>query len=238
MIPMMKIRTVISSIAGALTFFNAFAQDFDDQREKMVQNQIIQRGVDDSRVLKAMREVERHKFVPEAYRKLAYADRPLPIGQGQTISQPYIVALMTAELDPGENDIILEIGAGSGYQAAVLAKLCKEVYTIEIEPELGARAQSLLNELGYDNIHVRIGDGYQGWPEHAPFDAIIVTASPSHIPQPLINQLKEGGKMIIPVGEGHTQELILLEKKGKIMRQKNLIPVRFVPFKNQEGERY
>ncbi|MBP7887248.1 MAG: protein-L-isoaspartate(D-aspartate) O-methyltransferase [Candidatus Marinimicrobia bacterium] len=203
--------------------------DYYQLRQKMVNEQIIARGVRAESVIKAMQKVERHLFVPEQYRNLAYSDRPLPIGEGQTISQPYIVALMTELLDLKKSDKVLEIGTGSGYQAAILAEICDSVYTIEIIPSLGKQAQALLRELGYHNIHCKIGDGYLGWPEHAPYDGIIVTCAPSKIPQPLKEQLAEGGRMVIPVGATYTQELVLVTKtKGKLI-QKSVIPVRFVP---------
>lgn len=203
--------------------------DYYQLRQKMVNEQIIARGVRTESVIKAMQKVERHLFVPEQYRNFAYSDRPLPIGEGQTISQPYIVALMTELLDLKKNDKVLEIGTGSGYQAAILAEICDSVYTIEIIPSLGKQAQALLRELGYHNIHCKIGDGYLGWPEHAPYDGIIVTCAPSKIPQPLKEQLAEGGRMVIPVGATYTQELVLVTKtKGKLI-QKSVIPVRFVP---------
>lgn len=200
-------------------------------RNDMVKTQLEARGIQNSYVLKAMRKVPRHQLVPGNVRQLAYDDRPLPIGNGQTISQPYIVAFMTEAIDPKPGMKVLEIGTGSGYQAAVLGEIVAEVYTIEIVEPLGKKAKKDLAELGYKNVHFRVGDGYKGWPEQAPFDAIIVTAAPEEVPQPLIDQLKEGGKMIIPVGPtSNTQELRLLEKrKGKI-RTTSLLPVRFVPF--------
>ncbi|MCP5524830.1 MAG: protein-L-isoaspartate(D-aspartate) O-methyltransferase [Verrucomicrobiales bacterium] len=204
--------------------------DFTQMRERMVATQIAApgRGVTNKSVLRAMREVPRHEFVPEAQRHLAYEDHPLPIGEGQTISQPYIVALMTERLEPRPEDRVLEIGTGSGYQAAVLARLVRDVYTLEIVESLGLRARDDLVRLGFTNVHVRIADGYQGWPEQAPFDAIIVTCSPDHVPAPLTAQLKEGGRMIIPVGRG-VQELILLEKQGAKLVRRSVLPVRFVP---------
>jgi protein-L-isoaspartate(D-aspartate) O-methyltransferase len=197
----------------------------------MVETQIAQRGIKDKLVLDAMRKVPRHLLVPEKIRPYAYDDMPLPIGEGQTISQPYIVALMTELIKPNKDMKVLEIGTGSGYQAAVLAEIVKEVYTIEIFESLGIRAQRDLKALGYDNIQVKVGDGYKGWPEEAPFEAIIVTAAPEEIPQPLIDQLAEGGRMIIPVGdEGKVQQLVLGEKiKGKF-RTRFISSVRFVPF--------
>ncbi len=182
-------------------------------------------------VLQAMRKVPRHKFIPESLGLRAYEDRPLPIGQGQTISQPYIVAKMTEALQPEADHVVLEVGTGSGYQAAVLAEIVKDVYSIEIVPKLGKRAARVLGALGYANAHTRIGDGYKGWPEHAPFDGIIVTAAPDHVPQPLVDQLKVGGRMVIPVGpRGRVQELRLLEKqKDGSVKTTMLSLVRFVP---------
>ena len=197
-------------------------------RQRMVEYQIARRGIRDRNVLDAMEKVPRHLFVPEAYRADSYRDGPLPIGEGQTISQPYIVALMTEALKPDGDDVILEIGTGSGYQAAVLAEIVDKIYTIEIVPDLGKRAEKLLKSLGYDNCRVRIGDGYKGWPEVAPFDGIIVTAAPDHIPDPLINQLKIGGRLVIPVGR-FSQDLILLEKTPEGITRSTLAPVRFVP---------
>ncbi|GAB3652914.1 protein-L-isoaspartate(D-aspartate) O-methyltransferase [Echinicola sediminis] len=197
----------------------------------MVKVQIERRGIQESNVLKAMREVKRHLFVPDDYRKNAYDDRPLPIGYGQTISQPYIVAYMTEVISPEPYFKVLEIGTGSGYQAAVLAEIVDEVYTIEIVKELGTSAAKRLESLGFDNIKVKVGDGYYGWEERAPFDAIVVTAAAEFVPPPLIEQLKDGGKMIIPVGSPFmTQMLSLVEKKNGKPRTKTLMPVRFVPF--------
>lgn len=200
-------------------------------RNDMVKTQLEAHGILNPYVLKAMLKVPRHQLVPGNVRHMAYENGPLPIGYGQTISQPYIVAFMTEAIDPKPDMKVLEIGTGSGYQAAVLGEIVAEVYTVEIVGPLGKKAQKDLAELGYKNIHVRVGDGYQGWPEQAPFDAIIVTAAPEKVPQPLIDQLKEGGKMIIPVGSHtNTQELRLLEKKKGKIRTTSLLPVRFVPF--------
>jgi protein-L-isoaspartate(D-aspartate) O-methyltransferase len=195
----------------------------------MVETQIVARGVRDPRVLAAMRKVPRHLFVDPAQRAEAYEDHPLPIPGNQTISQPYIVALMTELLELEPSSRVLEIGTGSGYQSAVLAELSDEVYTIEIVPELARLAASRLKELGYDNVTVKEGDGYRGWPEHAPFDAVIVTAAPERIPQPLLDQLAPGGIMVIPVG-GFFQELKVFRKSadGRIT-EKDILPVRFVP---------
>jgi protein-L-isoaspartate(D-aspartate) O-methyltransferase len=199
-------------------------------REAMVKNQLMAGGIRDPRVLEAMAEVPRHEFVPLRVRPFAYADGPLPIGHGQTISQPFIVAYMTQLLELTKDDTVLEVGTGSGYQAAILGKMAKEVYTIEIVPPLAQSAKELLERLGFQNVHVREGDGYLGWPEKAPFDAIIVTCAPDHVPEPLVNQLREGGRLIIPIGEeGGIQQLVLLRKRdGKIL-QENKLDVRFVP---------
>ena len=202
---------------------------FAEARKKMVEEQIQGRGISDPGVLTAMAKVPRHCFVLQEYLSQAYADHPLPIGQGQTISQPYIVALMTEflALQPGEK--ILEIGTGSGYQAAILAELTDEVYTVEIIESLGQRAAATLDELGY-NIYAKVDDGYYGWPEHAPFDAVIVTCAPDHVPQPLMQQLRDGGRLIIPIGPpGLYQTLWLIEKKGDQFLSTNLGGVRFVP---------
>lgn len=196
-------------------------------RERMVTEQIVARNVKDKKVLSAMLKVPRHEFVPENLKRFAYEDRPLPIGEDQTISQPYIVALMTELLALKGDERVLEIGTGSGYQAAILAEIAKEVYTIEIIPSLARSAEERLKRLGYKNIKVKIGDGYKGWEEYAPFDAIIVTAAPDHVPQPLVDQLKVGGRMVIPVGSMF-QELKLITKNGGI-RERDIIPVRFVP---------
>lgn len=204
----------------------------------MVKNQIVARGISDSRVIKAMRKVKRHLFVPESVRRYAYRDGPLSIGEGQTISQPYIVAFMTESLSLKPDMKVLEIGTGSGYQAAVLAEIVDEVYTVEIVETLGKRAKKTLSDQGYDNVHVRIGDGYKGWEEHAPYDAIIVTCAPKRIPDPLKEQLAEGGLMIIPVGGRGIQYLILNRKKNGRIRQQNVLPVRFVPMVDEKGERY
>ena len=195
----------------------------------MVQQQLMARGINDARVLAAMAKVPREEFVPPETRAASYEDGPLPIGHGQTISQPYIVAFMTEQLRPKASDRVLEIGTGSGYQAAILAGLVKDVYTIEIIEALAKDAEATLQRLGYKNVHVRVGDGYRGWPEHAPFDAITVTCAPDHVPQPLIDQLKEGGRMIIPVGGFGNQELYLLEKKNGQLQRRSVLPVRFVP---------
>jgi protein-L-isoaspartate(D-aspartate) O-methyltransferase len=208
---------------------------YEQERDRMVRQQIENRGITDRATLRAMRNVPRHLFVPDHQVRNAYRDGPLPIGYGQTISQPYIVAYMTQIVEPKADYRVLEIGAGSGYQAAILAEIVEHVYTIEIIPELGESAATLLRDLEYDNVEVKIADGYYGWEEHAPFDAIVVTAAAEHIPPPLIDQLKEGGKMVIPVGSPFfVQQLMLVEKKGEDIRTRNLMPVRFVPFRRSE----
>jgi protein-L-isoaspartate(D-aspartate) O-methyltransferase len=223
------------SLSGMLLLLvlGAAAQQQAEQaeRERMVREQIAARGVRNAKVLEAMREIPRHLFVRETERSAAYVDGPLPIGHGGTISQPYIVGYMTELLQPAKNHRILEIGAGSGYQAAVLARLVQKVYTIEIVPELARFAEENLERAGIQNVEVRQGDGYKGWPEEAPFDGIILTAAPPEIPQALIDQLKPGGRMVAPVGRhSFNQQMVLLTKSadGKVSR-KTMIPVRFVP---------
>ena len=200
------------------------------ERLAMVANQIAGRGVKDPAVLEAMRAVPRHNFVPRSVAADAYSDRPLSIGHGQTISQPFIVGYMTEALDVQRTHRVLEIGTGSGYQAAVLSRLAKEVFTIEIVPELGQRAAATLKGGGYTNVTVKVGDGYNGWREHAPFDRVMVTAAPDHVPQPLVDQLATGGRMVIPVGATWSmQELLVIEKTTSGIVQKKTIPVIFVP---------
>ena len=205
-------------------------------RLAMVRNTIESRGIEDPAVLDAMRAAPRHEFIPPQLRELAYADRPLPIGERQTISQPYIVALMTELARVGEGDRVLEVGTGSGYQAAVLAEIGAEVYTIEIIPALAARARGTLESLGYKGIVYRVGDGYRGWPEAAPFDAIIVTAAPGHVPQPLVDQLGPGGRLVIPVGTVY-QKLIVITRTEGGTSQETIIPVRFVPMTGEAQRR-
>ena len=205
--------------------------NFDHLRKVMIKNQLQSRGIRDDAVLDVMRSVERHKSVPENYRDRAYSDGPLPIGHGQTISQPYIVAFMTEQLQVSSQHKILEIGTGSGYQAAILGELAKHVFTIEIIPELAEGAKNILNHLSYKNITVRAGDGYKGWPEEAPFERIMVTAAPTEVPQELIDQLAPGGRMILPVGAQFlVQYLWVIEKddQGTVTKEK-ILPVRFVP---------
>ena len=197
----------------------------------MVQQQLKARDIKDDRVLAAMAKVPREEFVPPDSRGASYTDGPLPIGYGQTISQPYIVAFMTEQLQLKPNDRVLEVGTGSGYQTAILAELGTRVYTIEIVEPLAKSAEATLRRLGYKDVHVKAGDGYKGWPEAAPFDAVIVTCAPDHVPQPLTDELKEGGRMIIPVGDRFAQQLYLLEKKNGRLRESAVLPVRFVPMR-------
>lgn len=223
---------ILKAAISILLLFNLLPKQLHkDERYKMVEEQIIDRGVRDPLVIDAMRKVPRHEFVPSELVPFAYSDQPLPIGNEQTISQPYIVAYMTEALHLQPGNKVLEIGTGSGYQAAVLAEIVSEVVSIEIVEPLAIEASKRLLKLGYTNIKVISGDGYKGSPKDAPFDAIIVTAAPNHIPPDLIVQLKEGGRMIIPVGEIYSvQHLMLIEKKENKIIKKNLIPVRFVPF--------
>ncbi len=194
----------------------------------MIRNQIEARGVRDSRVLEAVRKVPRHLFVLPEYLSLAYADEPLPIGHGQTISQPYVVAFMTEALEVKPHDKVLEIGTGSGYQAAVLAQVAREVYSIEIIEALGKEAAERLERLGYSNVRVRVADGYRGWPEAAPFDAIVVTAAPDHVPPALVEQLREGGRLVLPLGR-YEQDLVRIRRTPHGVEKETLLAVRFVP---------
>lgn len=207
---------------------------FTSNRQRMVKEQIEGRGITDQRVLEVMRKIPRHLFVPSSLQNLAYEDSPLPIGQGQTISQPYIVAYMTEAAKISPQDRVLEIGTGSGYQAAVLGELAKEVYTIEIVKSLAESARLLLEKSGYKNIKVKWGDGYQGWKEQAPFDAILVTAAPAEVPGELVKQLKIGGRMVIPIG-GFFQELYLITRTKTGIKKETLLPVRFVPMVKPSG---
>ncbi len=225
------IHTWLISLSFILLNPSAQPDKYERLRNQMVQEQIQDRGIYSLSLLDAMRTVKRHLFVPEVYQHLAYADRPLPIGYGQTISQPFIVAYMTNLLMLDPDDRVLEIGTGSGYQAAVLAELVDQVYTIELLDSLGMRANDLLKGLNYENINCKIGDGYNGWEEFAPFDAIMVTAAADSVPPPLLEQLKVGGRMVIPVGNpSRIQMLKLIEKKKNRVTTQNIIPVRFVPF--------
>lgn len=228
----MKATILILGIFMFMIFPPGTQEEFQRDREKMVREQLAARGIKDKATLAAMRKVERHKLVPQDMVPHAYKDSPLPIGNGQTISQPYIVALTTEQIRPRAGMKVLDVGTGSGYQAAVLAEIVDEVYSIEIVEELAHRAKANLKEMGYENIHVKAGDGYHGWEEHAPFDAIIVAAAPASIPQPLIDQLKVGGRLIIPVGatpEGQYLKLVEKTRDGKV-KTRNLLQVRFVPF--------
>jgi len=213
----------------------ARADEFGELRRRMVESQIMARHVEEPRVLAAMEKVPRHLFVPETYRAQAYEDYPLPIGENQTISQPYIVALMTSLLDLKGGEKVLEIGTGSGYQAAVLAEIAGDVYTMEILEPLADRARATLSSLGYRNVHLRQGDGFAGWPEEAPFDAIVVTAAPPEVPRPLLDQLKVGGRLVIPVGR-YFQDLLVYTKTEDGVEKRNVIPVRFVPMTGQAQE--
>lgn len=234
----MVIACLLLFLAGL--HHNKSAQDsFGYDRQQMVANQLISRGISDPNVIHAFEKVERHLFVPEVFRHLAYADQPLPIGEGQTISQPYMVAFMSEVIgiQPGEK--VLEIGTGSGYQAAILAEMGADVYSIEVIESLAKRASDLLVSLNYNNLHLKEGDGYLGWEEYAPFDAIVVTCSPTRIPRALQEQLAEGGRMIIPVGaQNSIQYLYLLEKKDGKIRRQNKMAVRFVPMIDSKGKAY
>jgi protein-L-isoaspartate(D-aspartate) O-methyltransferase len=213
------------------------ADPLDDElaarRRSMVETQIRGRGIADARVLEAMAAVPRHRFIRSADVNLAYGDYPVDIGLGQTISQPYIVAFMSEALDLKPTDRVLEIGTGSGYQTAVLAELAAEVFSIEVVPEHAAAAAGILRELGYTNVRLRSGDGYSGWPDAAPFDAVIVTAAPDHLPQPLVDQLKVGGRLVVPIGRGD-QALLTLYKDDDGLREASRLPVRFVPLTRRE----
>ena len=231
----------IHSYAGELPFNDAGIQgqssnspieQFELQRRQMVKYQLRDRSIRDERVLAAMAKVPRHQFIGSSWRDLAYSDRPLPIGHSQTISQPYIVAYMTETAEIAPEDKVLEIGTGCGYQAAILGEIAKEVYSIEIIPQLAEKARRTLSQLGYENIEVKTGDGYQGWTEHAPYDAIIVTAAPEHIPQPLIDQLATNGKMVIPVGTWYQDIVVLTKTQDRVVEERTL-PVRFVPMRRK-----
>ena len=210
---------------------------FAAQRQRMVQTQLVGRGIHDQRVLAAMGKVPREELVPPDMRGQSYHDSPLPIGYEQTISQPYMVARMTQELRLQPRDRVLEIGTGSGYQTAVLAEVTAETYSIEIVEPLAKKAEATLQRLGYKNVRVKVGDGYQGWPEEAPFDAIIVTCAPDHVPQPLIDQLGNGGRMIIPVGPRYAQQLYLFDKINGVLRERVVETVRFVPMRRSAERR-
>jgi protein-L-isoaspartate(D-aspartate) O-methyltransferase len=228
---------VVLALAAALAAPPAAAAQTEAElRREMVDRQIRQRGITDPAVLAAMGEVPRHQFVPEAYRAEAYEDKPLPLGWGQTIYQPYVVALMTSLLKLDDDDTVLEIVTGSGYHTAVLSRIARKVFSIEIIEPIGEEARRRLDRLGYRNVEVRVGDGYQGWPDKAPFDAIILTAAPPHIPQPLIDQLKVGGRMVAPVGE-YFQDLLVITKTAEGIEKRTVIPVRLVPMTGEVRER-
>jgi protein-L-isoaspartate(D-aspartate) O-methyltransferase len=231
--------TLSVSLINCALIADAPAQNrrFDELRDEMVTAHIEGEGIANTAVLQAMRAVPRHEFVPSAQRARAYEDLALPIGHQQTISPPYIVAYMTNELDPQPDDRVLEIGTGSGYQASILAQIVKDVYTIEIVSPLSKQAEKRIQDLGYRNVHCLDGDGFKGWPEHAPFDKIIVTCSPENIPQPLIDQLKEGGRMIIPVGERYQQSFHLLVKENGKLKDERLASTLFVPMTGESEER-
>lgn len=215
--------------SGYVEESTAEAEQFAEARDKMVREQLAGRDIEDPRVLEAMGEVRRHRYIPYHWREYAYTDRPLPIGFEQTISQPYIVATMTQALQVEPDHKVLEIGTGSGYQAAVLGELAGQVYSIEIVCELAERAREALDEAGYDNVHVRCGDGYKGWPKHAPFERIIVTAAPPQIPEKLVEQLARGGRMILPVGEDYqTLQLVTKDAEGEVHIEEKMA-VQFVP---------
>jgi protein-L-isoaspartate(D-aspartate) O-methyltransferase len=222
---------IASAVAAASMLAKTPSDDssvWEKDRRSMIERHLRNRGISSPAVLAAMEEVPRHRFVPAGHQAEAYGDHPLPIGLGQTISQPYIVALMTELLEPKRNQRVLEIGTGSGYQAAILSRVVAEVYSIEIVDELARRATRTLAELGYDNVHVRSGDGYDGWPEQAPFDAVILTAAPPRIPAPLLEQLRPGGRMVLPLGEA-TQDLLVLTRTADGYDRRVVAPVRFVP---------
>jgi len=223
-------------LAPALVAQAPAGPDWTQMRERMVKTQIESRGVRNARVLSALRSVPRHLFVPESLREQAYEDHPLPIGSDQTISQPYIVAAMTEALDPQPGDRVLEIGTGSGYQAAVLAELVDRVYTIEIVEDLALRARDVLARGGWKNVEVIVGDGYRGLPEHAPFDGILVTAAPREVPRPLLEQLAVGARLVIPVGD-FFQDLQVFERTPEGIEERSLFPVRFVPMTGEAERR-
>ena len=224
----MRLAFQLLSLLAAAACASSNQESYSMQREAMVREQIEARGVKDPRVLAALRRVARDRFVLSGSESVAYEDSPLSIGHGQTISQPYIVAVMSEAATIGADDTVLEIGTGSAYQTAVLAELARTVYTIEIIPELAARAEALLRTLGYGNVRTKLGDGYAGWPEHAPFDAIVVTAAPPEVPAVLQEQLAVGGRLVVPVGTGD-QELLVIERTADGFTERRLMPVRFVP---------
>jgi protein-L-isoaspartate(D-aspartate) O-methyltransferase len=234
-----KLILILAYSVGLLTCSSQSNRDdlYHAARQRMVKEDIQGRGIEDQRVLQAMLKVKRHLFVPEAYRPMAYADRPLPVGEGQTISQPYIVALMAYHLHLKPADRVLEIGTGSGYQAAVLAELAKEVYSIEIIEQLARAAKERIEALGYKNIWVRHGDGFYGWPEHAPYDAIMITCATATIPERLVEQLGEGGRMIVPLGDKpFVQSLTVVTKQAGKLEMQQITDVVFVPMTGEIGK--
>ncbi|OGP53832.1 MAG: protein-L-isoaspartate O-methyltransferase [Deltaproteobacteria bacterium RBG_13_52_11] len=240
MYPFVKLSFIIAFSLVLLTCSTQRGEEdvYQAACQRMVKEDIQRRGIDDKRVLQAMLKVKRHLFVPENYRHMAYADRPLPIGEGQTISQPYIVALMTYHLHLKPEDKVLEIGTGSGYQAAVLAELAKDVYSIEIIEQLSRTAQERLRELGYTNVWVKCGDGFYGWTEHAPYDAVIITCATPTIPEHLVEQLGEGGRMVLPLGsEPFHQSLTLITKRGGKIEKQLITDVVFVPMTGEIEEK-
>jgi protein-L-isoaspartate(D-aspartate) O-methyltransferase len=230
-----RLTAVVLALAAVAAAPGTGAQEIGELRDQMVAEQVAARGIDDAAVLAAMAAVPRHAFVPEADPAAAYADRPLAIGYGQTVSQPYVVALITSLADLDGDDKVLEIGTGSGYHTAVLSRVAREVFSIEIIEPLAREAQRRLDRLGYGNVHLRVGDGYKGWAEEAPFDAIILTAAPPVIPQPLVDQLKVGGRLVVPVG-GYIQDLQVLTKTRDGLEKQRVIPVRLPPMTGQVRE--
>ena len=227
--PKPKTKPAPADGAKAQTKSAELADPFAAPRNRMVERHLVERGIKNPRVLEAFRTVPRHLYLAPESRRLAYEDESIPIGEGQTITPVFDVAFMTEALDPKPTDRVYEVGTGSGYQASILSRLVKDVYSVEIHAPLGERAAKVIKLVGYDNIHTRVGDGYAGWPEAAPFDAIIVTCAPEKIPQPLIDQLKEGGRMVIPIGDRYNQSVWLVEKKGGELTKKKLRPTLFVP---------
>ncbi len=213
----------------------SLSTDYEKEREHMVESQLARRGIKDKRVLEAMRQVPRHLFIPEDMRSLAYCDGPLPIGHGQTISQPYIVALMTELLELTGQEKVLEIGTGSGYQAAILSRLARQVYSLERHAALAQQAEKVLAQLGYDNVVVRVGNGTLGWPEHSPYEAIIITAAAPEVPQPLPDQLADGGRLVAPVGSQWSQVLVKVRRQSDLLIRERLTPVAFVPLVGEYG---
>lgn len=211
------------------------SKDYEKEREHMVRSQLARRGIKDKRVLEAMRQVPRHLFIPESMRNLAYCDGPLPIGHGQTISQPYIVALMTEILELAGQETVLEVGTGSGYQAAILSRLARQVYSVERHAVLAQQAENILAQLGYDNVVVRVGNGTLGWPEHSPYEAIIVTAAAPDVPRPLTDQLADEGRLVAPVGSQWSQVLVKVRRQGDLLIRERLTAVAFVPLVGQYG---